>query len=699
MNKAEARRRIEKLKEQIKKLNYEYFVMDKSEISESVRDALKRELKELETSFPEFVTPDSPTQRVGSVLSGKFEKVKHLTPKKSLDDVFSETEVEEWRKRIEKFAGERTARARASEESGSASYERSELTKIAKISYVCELKIDGLNITVHYEKGKFVRALTRGNGIEGEDVTHAVKTIESIPLSLSDAVDLEVSGEVFMSKQSFKKMNEEQKRLGEELFSNPRNAAAGTVRQLDPGVTASRHLSAFFYELGRNSLQHAPKTQEEVLKTFQRLGLPVNREFRVFDSLAGVLSSTRHWHEKREKLPYEIDGIVIKVNEKELQERMGFTAKTPRWAVAYKFPAEQTTTTIEDIIIQVGRTGALTPVAVLKPTFVAGSTISRATLHNEGELQSKDVRIGDTVIIQKAGDVIPEVVSVLKKMRTGHERKFHFPKNCPVCGRAVEKPEGEAITRCTNPACPAKEREGLIHFVGKHGFDIDGLGEKVVLQLLDFGLIADPADIFTLTEADFLQLPLFKEKRTSNIVSAIEKAKTVPLSRFLFALGIRHIGEGTSQDLGKFLMAHFKKTHGIAPMEIFDFMQNASLDEINAISGFGDIVAESVRDFFHSEKAKQLFHKLEKTGVVIFSDLVEKKTPLSGKKLVITGSLKEFGREEAKDAVKRAGGIIQSDVSAKTDYLVCGEEPGSKLYKAKKLGIKVILEEEFVKMI
>lgn len=672
MDKAVAKSRIEKLREQIKKLNYQYFVLDKSEVPETVRDSLKRELKEMETKFPQFVTSDSPTQRVGSVLSGRFKKVRHLTPKKSLDDVFSEEEIHDWEERISKFC-------------------RGE-----KISYVCELKIDGLNITLHYEKGKFARALTRGNGIEGEDVTHSVKTIESIPLELSEAVDLEVSGEVFITKESFKQMNEEEKRKGNELFANPRNAAAGTVRQLDPKITASRDLSGYFYELGKHTLPRAPSTQEEVLKTFQKLGLPVNREFRHVESISDILHFCKHWHEKREKLPYEIDGIVVKVNEKKLQERMGFTAKTPRWAVAYKFPAEQTTTKVLDIIVQVGRTGALTPVAILHPTFVAGSTISRATLHNEDELNVKDVRIGDTVIIQKAGDVIPEVYSVLKKLRTGREKKFYFPKKCPVCDGHVEKPQGEAITRCTNPRCFAKYREGLIHFVSKKAFDIDGLGEKVVFALIDASIISDAADIFTIKEEDLLELPLFKEKRTENLLASIEKAKHVALPRFLFGLGIRHVGEGISQDLAKFLTANLKKMKEIRPIEVYRTMHVISLDEINAIEGFGNIVAQSVYEFFHGEKNKHLLEKLEKVGVTIFSDASEKKSALSGKKIVITGTLTHLGREEAKDVIKRAGGIVQSDVSAKTDFLLCGENPGSKLERAKELGVNVMSEKEFL---
>lgn len=677
ISKTEAKKRIEKLKEQIKHLNYQYFVLDKSEVSESVRDALKRELKELEARFPEFVTADSPTQRVGSALSARFPKIPHLTPKKSLADVFSQQEIKDWEERISKF----------------------NVGNVEKISYICELKIDGLNITLHYEKGKFVRAITRGNGLVGEDVTHTVKTIESIPLELTEPIDLEVSGEVYMSCKSFEKINEEQRKSGAELFVNPRNAAAGAVRQLDPSIAASRDLSAFFYEIGKNTLEHDIETQEEVLKTFQRLGLAVNREFKVCGDISGVLRFCDNWHKKREKLAYEIDGVVIKVNQKDLQERMGFTAKTPRWAVAYKFPAQQTTTKVVDIIVQVGRTGALTPVAVFEPVFVAGSTISRATLHNEDELNKKDVRVGDTVIIQKAGDVIPEVVSVLKDLRTGREKKFKFPDHCPVCGSKAEKPEGEAITRCTNKHCFAKHRESLIHFAAKRAMDIAGLGEKVMMQLIDNGFISDSADIFALKEEDFLQLSLFKEKRANNLVSAIAKAKKAPLSRFLMALGIRHIGEGTSQDLAKFIFAHLHGNACVSPMRLLQAMVAIPLEEINATPGFGNIVAPSVYEYFHEKQTQKLFEKFEKAGITVCPEVSAKHGPFAGKRIVVTGTLQTMGREEAKDAIKRAGGISQSDVSAKTDFLVCGEEPGSKLERAKELNVKVISEKDFKEML
>lgn len=674
MTREQAKKHIEKLREKIRHWNYEYFVNDKLEFPESVRDSLKKELKELEEKFPDLITPDSPTQRVGSVLSGRFKKIRHLTPKKSLDDIFSEQEIHDWEERIQKYVpGE-------------------------KIEYVCELKIDGLNITLHYAKGKLARALTRGNGIEGEDVTHTVRTIESVPLELREKVDLEVSGEVYMPTKSFSELNKEMKKNNDDAFMNPRNAAAGAVRQLDPAITASRNLDTFFYELGKNSLRQEPETQEEVLKTFQKLGIRVNREFKICRSIEEVIKFWKHAQDRREKLPYDIDGIVVKVNRKDFREKMGWTAKTPRWAAAFKFAAEQVTTKVEDIIVQVGRTGALTPVAILKPALVAGSMVSRATLHNEDEIGRKDVRIGDTVILQKAGDVIPEVVSVLTDLRSGHEKKFHFPKKCPVCGGAVEKPEGEAITRCVNKKCFAKEYENLVHFVGKHGFDIEGMGEKVVSQLIENGMVGDSADIFTLTEDDFLQLPLFKEKRAGNLLLAIEKSKHVQFSRFLFALGIRHIGEGTSQDLEKFILSHLHKKEFL-PTDIFHFMEQVSLEEINNIEGFGDIVAKSVHEYFHDEKTWHLFKKLEHVGIRIFPDVSAKKTALTGKNVCITGSLSSMGREEAKDAVKRAGGMSQSDVSAKTDYLVAGEEAGSKLERAKKLGVKIIHEKEFLELL
>ncbi len=691
MDKKEAKERIQKLREKIKELNYQYFVLDKSEVSESVRDSLKQELKTLEERHPEFITPDSPTQRVGSVLSERFEKIKHLTPKKSLTDAFSHEDVRDWAERISK------------------------LIPTQKINFVCELKIDGLNITIHYQNGKFFRAITRGNGIEGEDITHAVRTIEAVPLELNEEVDLEVSGEVYMPKESFQRLNEEQKRRNEEVFANPRNAAAGSVRQLDPSITAARNLSMFFYELGQNNLKNPPKTQQHILEKFQDLGLPVNKHYEFFETIDGVIDFLSKWKEKREKLPYEIDGIVIKVNDKAQQQAMGFTAKAPRYAIAYKFPAEQTTTQVLDIHVQVGRTGALTPVAVLRPVRVAGSMISRATLHNEDEIARKDIKIGDTVIIQKAGDVIPEVVAVLKDLRTGHEKEFHFPKNCPICGSEVVRMDGESAHRCTNPDCFAQDREKFIHFVT--AFNIDGLGEKIVDQLLEAGLVDDPADIFALTQDDFLSLPLFKEKRSENVVTAIQKSKNVSLAQFLFAIGIRHVGEETAQELAHFIEAEFthQNHQNAQPHHIEDgpnihhenlsiaglilLMHRFTVEKLQEMDGFGDVVAKEIMNWFNNEKNIDLLKKLEEVGVVLSKETISASNKFVGKNFVITGTLITMGRDEAKKKIREHGGKIQGAVSAKTNYVVCGENPGSKYDNAKKLGVTILNEQEFISLL
>jgi DNA ligase (NAD+) len=675
MDKQEAKKRIEKLREEIRKLNYEYFVLDRSKVSEAVRDSLKRELINLENRFPELVSPDSPTQRVGSVLSGRFEKVKHLTPKKSLQDAFSNEEVREWYKRIKKLVPE------------------------SKIEFVCELKIDGLNITIHYKNGVYTRALTRGNGIEGEDVTHTVKTIKSVPLKLNDEVDMEISGEVYMPKESFENLNRRRKERGEELFANPRNAAAGSIRQLDPKVADRRNLDAFFYELGANNIEDDISTQKRVLEEFKKLGLKTNPVWEKFDNIDDVVDFCESWHDKRSRMPYEVDGIVIKVNEKKQQKKMGFTAKFPRFMIAYKFPAEQATTEVEDIRVQVGRTGALTPVAHLKPVKVAGSVISRATLHNEDEIEKKDVRIGDTVIIQKAGDVIPEVVEVLKDLRTGSEKKFKFPERCPVCGGAVKRAEDEAAYRCTNKSCPAKTMRNFYHFVSKGALNIDGLGEKVVDQLVEHDLINDTADIFTLEVDDFLKLPLFKQKRAQNIYEAIQNKKNVPLERFLYGLGIRYLGEKASKDFADFIQAGLG-TDEIKPDDILEFMKNTRVENLESVDGIGVKVAGAILEWFSTPENRELLKKFGDVGLKLYGAKNKDTTGgLEGKKFVITGSLAKYSRDEAKEMIKNAGGDVMSQVSKNTDYLVVGEKPGSKFNKAKELGVEILDEDEFIKKI
>jgi len=670
MTKKEAKERIDKLKEKIKELNYQYFVLDKSEVSEAVRDSLKAELKKLEEENPEFITQDSPTQRVGSALSERFSKVRHLTPKKSLTDAFSAEEVQEWFGRISK------------------------LVPPEKIHFVCELKIDGLNITLWYKNGKLERALTRGNGEEGEDVTHTVRTIESIPLELNRPVDLEVSGEVYISKSDFQKLNDEQLRKGAEVFANPRNAAAGSVRQLDPAVTAARNLSAFFYELGKNNLEHPPRTQHEVLELLMELGLKVNKEYRHLGNIQDVLDFLKSWREKRDSLPYEIDGIVIKVDDKAQQQIMGFTAKAPRHAIAYKFPAAQAATQILDIHVQVGRTGVLTPVAVLQPVRVAGSTISRATLHNDDEIKRKDIRVGDTVIIQKAGDVIPEVVEVLKDLRTGHEKKFIFPKFCPVCGSKVLRKDGESAYRCTNPDCFAQDRERFIHFV--MAFNIDGLGEKVVDQLLEHQLVDDPADIFTLTKDDLLGLPLFKDKRAEKVLSAIATSKTITLEKLLLALGIRYVGEETAIELARYIESERRHASFTMP-ELIQIGTSFTPEKLKQIEGFGDKVAEETANWFINEKNQAFLAKLDKVGVKINAEY-RGEQKLLGKSFVVTGTLKTMSRDAAKERIRKLGGRVQGAVSSKTNYVLCGENPGSKYDKAKKMGLKIIDEQQFLEM-
>lgn len=700
MDKLEAKNRIEKLRKKIQELNYKYFVLDRSEVKESVRDSLKRELIELEEKYPEYITPDSPTQRVGSMLSGKFKKVHHLSPKKSLADVFSKEEIFEWHERIKKLVQ-------------------------GKIEFVCELKIDGLNITIQYQKGLLYKALTRGNGIIGEDVTHTVKTIESIPLKLNEEVNIEVSGEVYMPKKSFEKVNEEQQIQGLPLFANPRNAAAGSVRQLDPKVSASRNLEMFFYHVDKSSMEGRIKTQQELLETFKKLGLKVCEHYKKISSIEDVINFCEYWHKKRESLPYEIDGIVIKVNDFEQQKKMGYTAKAPRYAVAYKFPAQQVSSRILDVIFQVGRTGAITPVAVMKPTLVAGSTVSRATLHNEDEINKKDIRIGDSVIIQKAGDVIPEVVEVIKDLRTGKEKKVVFPRLCPVCGSKIERKEGESAHRCTNKSCYAVRKEHFIHFVSQKALDIDGLGDKVITQLLDEGFVKDPADIFLIKKENLLELELFKDKRAENVLKGIEKAKIVSLDHFIYSLSIRYLGEQGSYDFAKYLLDHKKKStekiqryktpkleqtlfgeeeteefkEQFSILDLIETMKSVSFEEINNIEGIGDTMAEAICKWFNDKKNIAYLEKLYKVGIKLQISTIISGGKLAGKSFVITGTLSSMTRDQAKELIKSIGGKIHSSITKDTTYLIAGQSPGSKMKKARELGIKIIDENEFKELL
>ncbi len=684
MDNKEVKERIEKLKQKISELNYQYFILDKSEVSEAVRDSLKLELKQLEERFPEYITSDSPTQRVGAPLSGKFAKIAHITPKKSLSDVFSFEEIQDWEEKIVKL-----------------------LPVDVHPHYLCELKIDGLNITLRYEKGLLIKALTRGDGVMGEDVTHAIKTIESIPLRLPSEIDLEVSGEVYISRADFKRVNDEQVARGEEPFENPRNTAAGTVRQLDPSVTAARKLSMYFYQIDQTNMEAAPRRQQDVLERLMDLGLPVCTKFRYCEKLSDVQKFLQEAEEMRDGLAYDIDGVVIKVNEKSQQQILGFTAKTPRYAVAYKFPAEQSTTRVLDIHVQVGRTGALTPVAVLSPVRVAGSTISRATLHNEDEMKRKDVRIGDTVIIQKAGDVIPEIVQVLKDLRNGSEKEFLFPTHCPVCDSKVERKEGESAVRCTNPDCFAQDRERFIHFATV--MNIDGLGEKVIDMLLEAQLIDELPDIFGLTRNDLLLLPLFKDRRTDKLIEAVNSVKVVSLERFLFALGIRQIGEETAIALAEFLKdeqmskIHDSEEHkGILTItDLLLLTQELNREKLETVEGFGAKVSQEILEWFKAEKNQNLLKKLEEAGVHFTEEDKPFSLKFKGMSFVVTGTLHNLSRDQAKERIRQNGGKVANAVTSKTTYLVQGEseKASTKEKSAQKLGVKIVNEEQFLKMI
>lgn len=664
MNREGAQQRIEQLKKEILQRNYEYFVLDESNVSEAVRDSLKKELLALEAEFPEFVTPDSPTQRVGSALSGKFPKAMHKSRKWSLADVFSVEELKEWEERVEKAVGD--------------------------CEFVTELKLDGLNITLWYEEGKLIKALTRGNGGEGEDVTHSIRTIKNVPLALFEPATLEVSGEVILPKSSFEKMKVEG-------FANARNAAAGTVRQLDPAVAAERDLEMYCYELGENNFEALP-TQSAILERLKSLGLPVNANFEVHKSAEASIAYLEKWAAARDELPFEIDGVVFKVNEKRKQELMGYTAKTPRYAVAYKFPAMQTTTVVEGITIQIGRTGAATPVAELRPVLVAGSTVSRATLHNEDEIERKDIRIGDTVIIQKAGDVIPEVVEVLHNLRPADSHAYQFPLECPMCSTALIKPDEEAVRRCPNPQCPGRQRENFLHFVSRGALDIDAIGEKLVDQVIEFGFVKDVADFFTLTKEQLLELPLFKEKKAQNALDSIEARRTVPVQRFLYGLGIRFVGEQVAKLLAEFLLSK-STVETPTPRTILELLRSTTQEELEGIEGFGERIAASVYEWIQNPLHQHLLEKLHNVGLTLTwppkKAVVE---GIAGKTFVITGTLTR-PREEFKTMIENAGGHVSGSVSKKTDYLLAGEEAGSKLDKANELGVTVLNEAALLAML
>ncbi len=661
--------RIKRLREEINYHNYLYYVLDQPEISDEEYDALMHELKELEEKYPETVTPDSPTQRVGAPPSEKFATVEHSVPMLSIDDAFTDAEVRDFDRRIKRLLG---------------------MDSDADMEYSVEPKMDGLAVELVYENGVFMLGSTRGDGYRGEDVTANLRTIRSIPLRLIERkvkapARLEARGEVFMNKDDFARLNEMRERNGEPPFANPRNAAAGSLRQLDPNVTASRPLDVFFYGIGLVE-GHSFSTQWEILHTLKAWGLKVNPKIEKVKNIEGAIRYHRRMAQIRPQLPYEIDGIVIKVNSLEFQERLGTKARSPRWVLAYKFEAAQAITRILDIVLSVGRTGAVTPVAVMEPVRVGGVTVSRATLHNEDEIRKKDIRIGDWVIVRRAGDVIPEVVKPLKERRNGTEKRFVMPATCPVCGSRLVKKPGEAVWRCPNPDCFPRLVRQITHFASKNAMDIDGLGEKVAEQLVSAGLVRNIADIYDLKLSDLLSLERFAEKSAQNLLDAIEASKKTTLPRFIYALGIRHVGEVTAQ----LLASHFRSIEKLA---------KASEEQLEQIEGIGPEVASSIVAWFKDQKNRELLSRLLGSGIQ-FTDLkAEKERPLEGKTFLFTGALSSMTRAEAGDKVKALGGRVATAVGRRVDYVVAGENPGSKYRKAQELGLNIIGEKEFLKLI
>lgn len=671
----EARARVEELRQQIRYHDYRYYVLDSPEISDAEYDELMRELRRLEELYPQLVTPDSPTQRVAGAPSEAFGTVVHSSPMLSLDNAFSPEDLVDFDRRVRSLLGG----------------ERPE--------YVAELKIDGLSVALHYEGGRFVRGATRGDGERGEDVTANLRTVRSIPLVLHPPGDLlaelEVRGEVYMPVEAFRRLNREREQRGEPVFANPRNAAAGSVRQLDPRITAGRRLDTFIYEIRRwvpapggggprAAEAAAPETQWEALEVLAKLGFKVNPNRRLCRDIDEVIDYCRYWAEHRHDVGYEMDGAVIKVNSFEQQRRLGATTHHPRWATAYKFPAEQATSRVRDIIIQVGRTGVLTPTALLEPVRLAGATVSRATLHNEDIIREKDVRIGDTVIVQRAGDVIPEVVAVVKEKRTGQEREFRMPDRCPVCGAEVVRLPGEVAVRCTGVACPAQLKEQLIHFASRDAMNIEGLGPAIITQLMEAGLVKDAADLYYLKYEDVVKLERMADKSTRNLLDAIAATRDNPLHRLIYALGIRYVGEKVSRVLAD----HFGS---------MDALARATEEELTRIPEIGPKIAASVVAFFRQEQTRRLLEKLRRAGVNMEQRRAApaRESPLAGKTVVFTGTLQSMGRKEAEELVASLGGKPSGSVSRKTDYVVVGANPGSKYDRARELGVKILTEEEF----
>lgn len=661
----DAKKRVDELHKLLNQYGYEYYVLDKPSVPDSEYDKRMQELIALETEFPQLKTPNSPTQRIGGEVLEGFQKVRHRIPMLSLANAFNEADLRDFDRRVRQTVGD--------------------------TAYVCELKIDGLAVSLRYENGVFVQGSTRGDGTVGEDITVNLRTIRSIPLQLTEKVTIEVRGEVFMPKKSFAKLNKEREENGEILFANPRNAAAGSLRQLDPKIAASRNLDVFLYAIGENHLEFIER-HSEGLNYLDRLGLKTNQERRLCSTIDDVLEYIKEWQEKRPDLPYEIDGIVVKVDRYDQQEKLGTTVKSPRWAIAYKFPAEEVMTKLIGIDLSVGRTGVVTPTGILEPVRVAGTTVQRASLHNEDLIKEKDIRIGDYVIVKKAGDIIPEVVRSVPEKRTGKENPFAMPTHCPACGSELVRLEGEVALRCINPKCPAQIREGLIHFVSRNAMNIDGLGEKVITQLFQENLVADVADIYKLTKDQLIQLERMGEKSVQNLLTAIEASKENSLERLLFGLGIRHVGAKAAKILAQ-------------TYEHIDRLMDAKEEELQAITDIGEKMANSIVTYFQAPEVKELIDELKSLGVNVTykgerpQNIADIESPVAGKTIVLTGKLTNLSRNEAKEKLEQLGATVTGSVSKKTDIVIAGADAGSKLEKAQSLDIEIWSEEQFLEIL
>ncbi|PRO66229.1 NAD-dependent DNA ligase LigA [Alkalicoccus urumqiensis] len=660
---AEASKRIEELTNKLNRYAYEYYVLDQPTVPDETYDTLLRELIELEEAHPELKQEDSPTQRIGGEPLEQFRKVRHEVPMMSLGNAFNAEELRDFDRRVQDGLGH-------------------------KPSYICELKIDGLAVTLKYEEGRFVLGATRGDGTTGEDITHNLRTINSIPLRLKEPVTMEVRGEAFMPKRSFERLNDKKKEQEEQPFANPRNAAAGSLRQLDPKIAADRHLDIFIYSIGQYP-DESLTSHSGSLRYAEEMGLRTNPETKAAADIEEVIEYCESWLEKRHELQYEIDGIVVKVDSLEDQEQLGFTAKSPRWATAYKFPAEEVVTTLRSIELSVGRTGVVTPTAILDPVSVAGTTVQRASLHNEDLIREQDVKIGDQVIIKKAGDIIPKVVRVLEEERTGDEQAFSMPERCPECDSELVRIEGEVALRCVNPKCPAQIREGLIHFVSRNAMNIDGLGEKVITQLFEYNLVEDVADLYRLEREELLKLERMGEKSVDNLLKAIETSKENSLEKLLFGLGIRFVGSKAAETLA----VEFESMHQL---------QKAEKEALTAIHDIGEKVADAVVTYFEQEEVQHLLEELEALGVNMEYTGPKRQqaeagdTPFSAKTFVLTGSMEAMTRGDAKKEIESRGGQVTSSVSKNTDVVVAGEKAGSKRTKAESLGVEIWEEEAFL---